>query len=59
MIWAVLIGWFTFGDLPSLAVTIGAVIVISAGLFVLWRERHLGLVRRDREAASPQRVVGN
>ena len=59
MIWAVLIGWFAFGDLPSLAVTIGAVIVISAGLFVLWRERHLGLIRREREAASPQRVVGN
>jgi len=27
--------------------------------FVLWRERHLGLIRREREAASPQRVVGN
>jgi drug/metabolite transporter (DMT)-like permease len=58
MIFAVLIGWFAFGDLPSLAVTLGAVVVISAGIFVVWRERHLGLVRRDREAASSQRVVG-
>lgn len=59
MIWAFLIGWFAFGQAPQQAVVAGAMIVAAAGLFVLWREHHLGLVRKDREATSPQRVVGN
>jgi drug/metabolite transporter (DMT)-like permease len=58
MIWALLIGWFAFGELPTLAVSIGAGIVAAAGLFVVWRERQLGLVRKEIEATSPQRVGG-
>jgi drug/metabolite transporter (DMT)-like permease len=58
MIWAVLIGWFLFGDLPAPAVTAGAIIVAAAGLFVLWRERQLGLERAKSVETASQRPAG-
>ena len=45
MLWALLIGWWVFGELPAALVYVGGVIVAAAGLFVIWRERQLGLVR--------------
>ena len=54
MIWAVLIGWLAFAEIPSSQVVIGAVIVISAGLFVIFREHRLGIDRsKARQAMSP------
>ncbi len=43
MIWAILLGWLFFSELPASAVYVGAVIVIASGLFIVWRERQLGL----------------
>jgi drug/metabolite transporter (DMT)-like permease len=58
MIWGLLLGWFVFGDFPTLTVSIGGLIVAAAGLFVIWRERQLGLQRgRELETAS-QRPAG-
>ena len=37
MIYSVVIGYFWFGEVPELVVLAGAVIVIAAGLFVIWR----------------------
>jgi drug/metabolite transporter (DMT)-like permease len=45
MIWAVVLGYFLFGELPSAQVWIGGAIVIAAGLLILWRERKLGRAR--------------
>jgi drug/metabolite transporter (DMT)-like permease len=45
ILWAVLLGYFFFGDIPTPPIFIGAGIIIAAGLFVIWRERQLGLVR--------------
>jgi drug/metabolite transporter (DMT)-like permease len=45
MLWALLIGWWVFGELPAALVYVGGVIVAAAGLFVIWRERQLGLER--------------
>ena len=39
-------------QVPTRLVVVGAVIVVAAGLFVLWRERQLGL-KRAREAEGP------
>jgi drug/metabolite transporter (DMT)-like permease len=47
MIWAILLGWLFFSELPAPAVYIGAVIVIASGLFIVWRERQLGLPRSE------------
>jgi drug/metabolite transporter (DMT)-like permease len=52
MLWAFILGYALFGELPTKYVYIGATIVAGAGLFVIWRERQLGL-RRVREAEGP------
>lgn len=52
MIWAILLGYWVFGEIPTVAVYAGSAIVAAAGLFVIWRERQLGLQRR-REVESP------
>jgi drug/metabolite transporter (DMT)-like permease len=55
MLWAVLLGYFIFGELPAAQVWIGAVIVIAAGLVILWREHKLGrqrVVSRQRALSS-------
>ncbi|MGA7490696.1 MAG: DMT family transporter, partial [Xanthobacteraceae bacterium] len=52
MVWAFLLGYVFFGELPTIFVFIGAAIIAGAGLFVLWRERRLGL-RRMRAAEGP------
>jgi len=49
MIWALLLGYWFFGEVPGLLVLIGAAIVIASGLFVIWRERQLGLLHREPE----------
>jgi drug/metabolite transporter (DMT)-like permease len=43
MLWALLLGYWVFGELPPPLVYAGAVIVAAAGLFVIWRERKAGL----------------
>lgn len=55
MIWAVLLGWFLFSQLPSIWVVVGASIITVSGIFVIWRERKLGIERaRAAEAGSPR-----
>jgi len=56
MIWGFLLGWLFFGEIPAALVAVGAVIVAGAGLFVVWRERQLGLKRPDaeQEIAAPR-----
>lgn len=38
MIWAMLLGWFVFGEMPEALVLGGAGVVIASGLFIAWRE---------------------
>src|SRR3974377_1293650 len=52
MLWALLLGYWMFGELPSALVYVGAFIVTGAGLFVIWRERRLGL-KRETAAEGP------
>lgn len=51
MIWIVAISYVLFADVPSLTVVIGSLIVIGSGIFVMWRERRLGILERRAEAA--------
>lgn len=55
MIWATLLGWFVFGQWPEQAVIAGAVLVTASGIFVIYRERKLGLQRRKEVEMSSQR----
>ena len=54
MLWALMLGYWMFGELPSALVYLGGSIVAGAGLFVIWRERQLGL-KRAREEEGPRR----
>src|SRR5262245_32583491 len=52
MLWALILGYLVFGEVPSALVFAGAAIIAAAGLFVIWRERQLGL-QRARAAEGP------
>jgi len=52
MIYSIVIGYLWFGEVPEAIVLAGAAVVISAGLFVIWRERKLGLERIEAKRAS-------
>jgi drug/metabolite transporter (DMT)-like permease len=45
MLWAFLLGYYIFGELPQPLVYLGSAIVAGSGLFVIWRERQLKLKR--------------
>jgi drug/metabolite transporter (DMT)-like permease len=54
ILWAVALGYMMFGEIPGPLVIAGAAIVVGAGLFVIWRERQLGLKRRQQmEGPAP------
>jgi drug/metabolite transporter (DMT)-like permease len=38
LVWAAAIGFLVWGDVPSLGLVAGSVIVVGSGLFLLWRE---------------------
>jgi drug/metabolite transporter (DMT)-like permease len=45
MLWAFLFGFWLFGEVPTLHVFIGSVVVVASGLYVVWRERRRGIER--------------
>lgn len=53
LLWAVVIGYLFFGDLPDLWTGVGAAIVVSAGLYAAWREH-----RRAQQAARAAQARG-
>jgi drug/metabolite transporter (DMT)-like permease len=52
LFWAFILGYWFFGELPTGTVYLGSAIVAGSGLFVIWRERQLGLERARARAAS-------
>ena len=42
IIWATLYGWLLFGVLPATSTWLGAPIIITAGLYIVWREHVRG-----------------
>lgn len=53
LILAVAIGVFLFGDPLAWTTVLGAAIVVSAGIFIIWREHQLGIERRKARRVSP------
>jgi drug/metabolite transporter (DMT)-like permease len=39
LLWAVVLGWLAFGDLPDFWTLVGSAIVVATGIFTIWRER--------------------
>jgi drug/metabolite transporter (DMT)-like permease len=54
MLFALAIGYWAFGEVPTPAMLGGAALVILAGVLIIWRERRLGIERaRQRKAMTP------
>jgi len=41
LVWALVLGWFVFGDWPGWLTLMGAAIVVGTGIFTFYRERKL------------------
>ncbi|MEP9388807.1 DMT family transporter [Mesorhizobium sp. KR9-304] len=52
IILAIIVGYLAFGDKPTIHIIAGGAIVIGAGIFIVWRERQLGIERRKALRAS-------
>lgn len=57
IVWAMALGFAFFGEKPTIAIAAGSAIVIGSGLFVLWRERRLRLVRPERPSTGLARSI--
>ena len=54
MLLALGIGFFIFGEVPTLVMLGGAALVVAAGVLIIWRERQLGIERgNQRKAMTP------
>lgn len=54
ILFALVIGYVAFDEVPTWAVIGGAALVTCAGLIIVWRERQLGIERnRQRKAMGP------
>lgn len=55
ILFAILIGYVIFDEVPTGTVLAGAALVVLAGLLIIWRERKLGLERARQRAAAQQK----
>lgn len=52
---ALAIGYFLFAEVPTGMMIVGVVLIIAAGVLIIWRERQLGLQRaQGRKVMTPQ-----
>jgi drug/metabolite transporter (DMT)-like permease len=58
MVWAFVLGYVMFSETPTPLVFLGAVIIAAAGLFVIWRERRLGIERARARAKARTAAPG-
>ncbi len=55
MLFAIIIGYFWFDELPTISILIGAALVIAGNVVVIWREHQLGLERgKARSVSDPK-----
>ncbi|SFL69540.1 DMT family transporter [Shimia aestuarii] len=54
ILFALVIGYVWFDEVPTPFMLVGAAIIIFAGVLIIWRERQLGLKRSARKTMTPQ-----
>ena len=52
LIWAFVLGWVVFHDVPRLPVFLGAGLILLAGAWLVFTEHRRGRVRRDQAQAG-------
>lgn len=53
LIWAIVLGYLIFGDVPDWGMTIGSTVIVGSGLYALYRERIVGVLRPAARSTSP------
>ncbi|MEO3999882.1 DMT family transporter [Mesorhizobium sp. CAU 1732] len=53
LLWAILLGYLAFGDVPDTVMIVGASIVVASGLYTLYRERVVGKQKPAAESTGP------
>jgi drug/metabolite transporter (DMT)-like permease len=53
MLWGLSFGYLFFGEIPTGSMLYGGAIVVAAGIFIIFRERQLGLQRKRQRKATP------
>jgi drug/metabolite transporter (DMT)-like permease len=55
MLLALVLGYVIFAEVPTFSMLSGALLIVAAGLFIIWRERRLGIQRAGaRKVLTPQ-----
>uniref|UniRef100_A0A2A4Z2E1 EamA family transporter n=1 Tax=OCS116 cluster bacterium TaxID=2030921 RepID=A0A2A4Z2E1_9PROT len=54
MILALIVGYFIFDEVPTTIMLIGAAVVITAGILIIWRESRLGISRSKARKVRAQ-----
>ena len=55
MLLALILGYALFAEVPTRTMLVGAALIVAAGLFIIWRERQLGIERaKARKVMTPQ-----
>jgi drug/metabolite transporter (DMT)-like permease len=49
LVWASMLGFAIWGDVPTISLVIGSAVVVASGLFLLWRESN---ARQTKLAAT-------
>jgi drug/metabolite transporter (DMT)-like permease len=52
LVWALLIGFVVWGDVPTIGLLAGSAFVVASGLFLLWHESRLRRAAQDQELAA-------
>ncbi|MGP1358117.1 DMT family transporter [Roseicyclus sp.] len=53
MLLAIVVGYTVFSEVPSGTMLIGAGMIVTAGVLIIWRERQLGIERARQRKAGP------
>jgi len=53
LVWALMIGFIVWGDVPTASLLVGSAIVVTSGLFLFWREARL---QRQISVAPPAKA---
>lgn len=53
ILWAIVLGYIFFNDVPSVATLVGCAIIVAAGLYIFMRERAMGRESVSAEAGAP------
>jgi drug/metabolite transporter (DMT)-like permease len=53
LVWATILGFAVWGDVPTPGLLIGSAIVVASGLYILWRETLRRRARRSQRRSGP------